>query len=259
MPPHKAFHLPQRLLTTAARLGRPRISLKFRKRVTQNAEDASTNTTATGSHSTPAPSSSSALSFPANFADVIAETTDVAPSNRKSREVAKEALLLLLQGLVASADAFPPLKSAVGGLSFVVDQLVSSNKTQVLDVYARIRIIAESIARAMPVDDTPSPAHEAALRALTSEIEAVCITLRDITHERKHFVKRYICAKLHRAQLQDIVRRLDNADAAFMRTMTSSAEANGAKALDYLRNKPCEACERGSGAGNLFFLVGRPP
>ena len=45
------------------------------------------------------------------------------PRLRTSREVAKDTLLLGLQALAESADAFPPLKSTVCGLLFFVKQV----------------------------------------------------------------------------------------------------------------------------------------
>ena len=39
------------------------------------------------------------------------------------RTIAKDALVLVLEGIVQSSDAFPPLKSAVGGLLFLTTQI----------------------------------------------------------------------------------------------------------------------------------------
>ena len=40
-----------------------------------------------------------------------------------SKKLAKDTLLLSLEALAQSADAFPPLKSVVGGLLFIVTQI----------------------------------------------------------------------------------------------------------------------------------------
>ena len=45
-------------------------------------------------------------------------------------------------------------------------QLVSSNKEQVLEVYAQIDVFVASLVRAIPDATKLSPAHEAAIRAL---------------------------------------------------------------------------------------------
>ncbi|KZV70138.1 hypothetical protein PENSPDRAFT_752825 [Peniophora sp. CONT] len=234
MPPRLAL-LPRRL-ATVVRFGRP----TFRKRLTQRPEDASVELTTTASLlSINAPLSTAAVSD--NLVSPTATTNSLSPSRSRtrSRELAKETLLLGLQGLLASADAFPPLKSAVGGLLFFVDQieLASDNKTQVLNIYANISTIASSLARAIPDGTELSRAHEAALSALTSEIQLLCTSLEGIAHERKRPIKRFICAKRHRAQLEEIGQRLNNGDASFMRTMISSAEATGAKVLSCLQEK----------------------
>ena len=98
----------------------------------------------------------------------------------------KDVLLLGLEALAQSADVFPPLKSAVGGLLFFTAQigvscttriqspslsdihlqLVSGNKELVNDIYAQIDSFADSLARAIPDATVLSPAHEAAIRAL---------------------------------------------------------------------------------------------
>ncbi|KZV70147.1 hypothetical protein PENSPDRAFT_456275 [Peniophora sp. CONT] len=87
---------------------------------------------------------------------------------KASGAIAKDALLLSLEGLAQSADAFPPLKSAVGGLLFIVTQieLVSNNKGQIHDIYVQIDGFAESLVRAVPDITLLSPAAKEAIFAL---------------------------------------------------------------------------------------------
>ncbi|KZV70142.1 hypothetical protein PENSPDRAFT_685780 [Peniophora sp. CONT] len=130
-------------------------------------------------------------------------------------EVAKDALLFSLQALSESADAFPPLKSTVCGLLFLARQveLMDSNKASIVDIYAQIDAFASSLVHAIPDATSLSPAHEIAICALANDLNTVCADLEDIKRQRP--ILCFLRAKRHSGDLQELMRRLDRADASF--------------------------------------------
>ncbi|VDC01471.1 unnamed protein product [Peniophora sp. CBMAI 1063] len=179
--------------------------------------------------STPMPSSNSCSIVRKALRYVEAHTTGgdgyVAQSRGERKAMAKDVLLLSLEALAQSADAFPPLKSAVGGLLFLTTQieLVSSNKEQISKIYAQIDAFAASLVRAIPDATALSPAHEAAIRALAEDIQAVSLDIEAIARQRP--VKHLFCAKRHSGQLVQLMKRLDQADKSFTRTLLSTVES----------------------------------
>ncbi|KAI0026943.1 hypothetical protein K488DRAFT_91622 [Vararia minispora EC-137] len=83
------------------------------------------------------------------------------------RMVAKDAVLFGLEALKESADAFPPLKAAVGGLVFFVrlSSQMSSNRAEMCGVYERIEEIEDSPIRALPDITSLLPAQVSAIEA----------------------------------------------------------------------------------------------
>ncbi|KZV62028.1 hypothetical protein PENSPDRAFT_758998 [Peniophora sp. CONT] len=141
-------------------------------------------------------------------------------SNR--RELTKDALLLVLEALVQSADAFPPLKSVVGGLLFFVTQveMVSSNKEDVQRIYAQIDAMAASLVAAIPDATELSPAAKHAIRALADDVQAVCVDMRTIARQRR--LVRFLRAKRNRAQLQGLLKQLEDSNVFFTRTVLTA-------------------------------------
>ncbi|VDC01470.1 unnamed protein product [Peniophora sp. CBMAI 1063] len=156
----------------------------------------------------------------------VRATKSTSALERSSRcgGIAKDVLLLSLEALAQSADAFPPLKSAVGGLLFLTTQieLVSGNKQQILDIYAQIDAFAASLVHAIPDATRLSPAHEAAIRTLAENIQAVSSDVELIARQRP--IARFLRAKHHSARLEQLMKRLDQADKSFTRTMLSTVE-----------------------------------
>ncbi|KZV70158.1 hypothetical protein PENSPDRAFT_685794 [Peniophora sp. CONT] len=169
--------------------------------------------------------------------------TDIAPSpnttvvtggkarRRKARAITKDALFFSLEALAQSADAFPPLKSAVCGLLFFASQveLVSGNKAQISDIYAQIDAFAESLVRAIPDATALSPALEAAIEALANDVKAVCSDIKAI--ERPRWYIQFLRAKQNSAELQGLARRLHLANESFTRTVLTSAETKTTQIL----------------------------
>ncbi|KZV70163.1 hypothetical protein PENSPDRAFT_456720 [Peniophora sp. CONT] len=138
--------------------------------------------------------------------------------------VVKDSLLLSLTALAESSDSFPPLKSAVGGLLFLVTQveLVAGNKAQVEELYAQIDSFAASLERAIPDVTVLSPTAKSAIRALAEDVQAVCVDMEAIASQRP--ILRFLRAKRHSGDLQDLIRRLDQANTSFTCTMLTSTE-----------------------------------
>ncbi|VDB96256.1 unnamed protein product [Peniophora sp. CBMAI 1063] len=151
---------------------------------------------------------------------------------KKLAEDIKEALLFGLEGLSQSADAFPPLKSAVGGLLFIVNQieLVSNNKNQIREIYAQIDGYAASLELAVPDVTALSPAGKNAICAFAAIIQAVRRDLDSLVQEKCSW--RFLRAKRHSARLQAILRQLDQADASFTRTMLASTDVQNTRILN---------------------------
>ncbi|KZV70160.1 hypothetical protein PENSPDRAFT_456648 [Peniophora sp. CONT] len=175
----------------------------------------------------------------------------------KLRALAKDALLFSLKALAQSADAFPPLKSAVGGLLFVANQieLVSSNKAQIGEIYAQIDAFAAALVRAVPDATALSPALEAAIRALADDVEAVCVDIQPITHQR--WAVRFLRAKRHDRQLQDLARRLEQAKNTFLITISTSTEMKTTQILAGVQPLRGELHRLFRLQARLFFLFGR--
>ncbi|KZV70141.1 hypothetical protein PENSPDRAFT_651787, partial [Peniophora sp. CONT] len=150
---------------------------------------------------------------------------------RISRSVTKDTLLFGLEALSESADAFGPLKSVVGGLLFFAKQadLVSGNKEQISDVYVQIDAMVASLARAIPDVTELSPVAKEAIRTLAEDIHAVCTDMEGVSRQR--WSMRFIRARQHSDRLDSLVKRLNKADACFMRTIATSTEMKSTQIL----------------------------
>ncbi|KZV70162.1 hypothetical protein PENSPDRAFT_734955 [Peniophora sp. CONT] len=150
---------------------------------------------------------------------------------RTSRDAAKDILILSLEALSESADAFPPLKSAVGGLLYFTKrvELVSGNKEQIGEIYAQIDAFAASLVRAIPDATVLSPAHEAAILSLAEDINAVCVDMEVIARQRLFW--RFLRAKPHSAQLQRMMKCLKRADRSFTRTILAGVDVQTSRTL----------------------------
>ncbi|VDB96268.1 unnamed protein product [Peniophora sp. CBMAI 1063] len=170
-----------------------------------------------------------------------------------SSALIKDALLVSLEGLAESADAFPPLKSAIGGLLYLTKQidLVSNNQSQIEAIYAQINSFTASLAHAVSDATSLSHVHKDAIRALAGDI-------RDIKVEGKHPIVRFLRAKRHSGDLQDLSRQLDQADASFRRTLLSSTETKCTRILDCVETIHClqtEIRELSRCRSHIFFFL----
>ncbi|VDB96262.1 unnamed protein product [Peniophora sp. CBMAI 1063] len=179
---------------------------------------------------------SSAIGIP-HATVITSEVVDLAATDDSSRlrrvgEVTKDTVLFILDGLVQSADACPPLKSTVGALSFLVNhvELVSGNKAQIGEIYAHIHAIVASLADAIPDPTSISPALEASLRTLANVVHAVCVDMEAIGRQR--WVLRFIRAKSHNEELEALMKRLERASDAFARTILTSSDVKLTRLLE---------------------------
>ncbi|VDB96252.1 unnamed protein product [Peniophora sp. CBMAI 1063] len=143
----------------------------------------------------------------------------------------RDTLVLGLQALAESADVFPPLKSAVCGLLFLSKQieLVTSNKSQIQAVYARIDGFAASLTRAIPDATALSPEDEAAIHALAKDVENVCADVRAIASHPSSL--RFIRARQHSGDISELMAKLDRANESFTRTIMTSTKMDCTKIL----------------------------
>ncbi|VDB96250.1 unnamed protein product [Peniophora sp. CBMAI 1063] len=150
---------------------------------------------------------------------------------RVTRAATKDTFLLGLEALAESADAFPPLKSAVCGLLFFVRQadIVSGNKEQIADMRAQIDAMVVSIVRAIPDVTDMSPVAQEAVRALAMDVQAVYTEIEALVRQRGFL--RFIRARQHSSRLERLTKRLAAVDATFTRTMLTSTEMKSTQIL----------------------------
>ncbi|VDC05450.1 unnamed protein product [Peniophora sp. CBMAI 1063] len=137
--------------------------------------------------------------------------------------IAKDVLLVTLQAIVQSSDAFPPLKSAASGLLFfaIYADMASSNKQQIRDVYKHIHGLAASLERGSKSDSPATPEHQEIVRALAADVESLNGDLEDIITERKSRFKRFFAAKRHQKELENVVMQLESAKMNYMTAMAT--------------------------------------
>ncbi|VDC01502.1 unnamed protein product [Peniophora sp. CBMAI 1063] len=154
-----------------------------------------------------------------------------------TRTIAKDALLLALEAIVQSSDAFPPLKSAASGLLFFVTcvDVASSNKKQIRDVYRRIDGLAASLERGARHGDPLSPAHQEIAAVLARDIAVLNEDLQDIVSERKSRFKTFFSAKRHREELQDILSQLEAARLNYTTAIATLNATTNARVLAHVQ------------------------
>ncbi|VDB96264.1 unnamed protein product [Peniophora sp. CBMAI 1063] len=207
---------PGRLRALSQILPRGLVSLQHRRRYRLFGSAAGSSSTSVDTH-LPSPS----LSPPALVDSV---SCSVIPPSDPSDAIAKDTLLFGLQVLAESADAFPPLKSLVGGLLSIAGQveLLGSNKSQINEIYAELDAFTTTLARGIPDTNTPSAALKSACQSLAQEVEAICTSMNSIARQRLY--RSFLRAKGHSRELQSLARRLNLAHNAFRTTLLISME-----------------------------------
>ncbi|VDB88434.1 unnamed protein product [Peniophora sp. CBMAI 1063] len=154
---------------------------------------------------------------------------------------AKDALLLTLEGIVQSSDAFPPLKSAASGLLFFATSadMASSNKKQIRDIHKRVNSLAASLRCGAEDGSMLSSAHHNAIGVLAADISALKEDLESIVHERKSRFRRFFSAKRHREELQDIVQQMDHARLNYTTAVATLNATTNAQVLAHISPEEC--------------------
>ncbi|VDC04906.1 unnamed protein product [Peniophora sp. CBMAI 1063] len=142
---------------------------------------------------------------------IIVTPNPPATATDTSTTIAKDTLLLVLDAIVQSSDAFPPLKSAASGLLFFATcaDTTCGNKKQMRDIYKRIHGLAASLKRGTKEGSRITPEHQDAIEVLAADIEALKGDLEGIISERKSRFKRFFSARRHREELKDVVEQLE--------------------------------------------------
>ncbi|KAI0052755.1 hypothetical protein FA95DRAFT_1553014 [Auriscalpium vulgare] len=139
-------------------------------------------------------------------------------------KVSSDAAFLALEALRESADVFPPLKSAVGGLMFLlsISRTLSSNKDEARHIADRVDHISALLEHAVPdATNISAPVRIAidvfdrSLHRINEEVSDICMTGRAI---------RIIHGRKTEARLQRFHRQLDEAIVAFIMAVSVSLE-----------------------------------
>ncbi|KAI0319549.1 hypothetical protein OF83DRAFT_1082190 [Amylostereum chailletii] len=151
---------------------------------------------------------------------------------RATARLTSDTLLCGLEALKESSDAFPPLKSAVCGIMFIVNHAKKSkaNKAAVEGIYRRIDEIQDSLVRAVPDVGDLSPAQQRAIEAFDGAVQLVCKEMESMFKQGR--LSRFVRAGKHNDKLGEFARRLGDADATF----TSSPERTLLQSIDVKAN-----------------------
>ncbi|KAI0026735.1 hypothetical protein K488DRAFT_91964 [Vararia minispora EC-137] len=152
---------------------------------------------------------------------LVAQVTGKIKPSASRKMIAVDIVLVGLEALKESADAFPPLKAAVGGLVFFVQlsSQMSSNRAEMRGVYERIEEIEDSLIRAVPDINSLSPAQASAIEAFDIAVQRICADMELLAKQTK-FV-RFIRARKHGDALAGFMGRLSAAEVAFSVSVSS--------------------------------------
>ncbi|KAH8110563.1 hypothetical protein DFH11DRAFT_1746451 [Phellopilus nigrolimitatus] len=132
----------------------------------------------------------------------------------KAKTIVRETAEFLYVGIGAladSADAFPPLKSAVGGLKHIVDLLLrlKADKKDTVRLLERIDEMCELLEKAIPDVTNMSASFQTAVIELDFELSAIA---RDTERgAKKTFLKRLIYLRRHEGELSGLREMLEDA------------------------------------------------
>jgi len=141
----------------------------------------------------------------------------------KPPEATTPTISLALTALKETADAFPPLKSAVGGVIHVLDlaQRVKSNKEECRKLASRAEGILDKIAVAVPDATCISP-DLLRIDEFTRTLDDIKCFMTPLCHES--VMKRIVLHKERESLLIEFNRRLDDALKSFMLISTIKIE-----------------------------------
>ncbi|KAJ7713024.1 hypothetical protein B0H14DRAFT_3017351 [Mycena olivaceomarginata] len=130
-----------------------------------------------------------------------------------------------LLALKESADAFPPLKSAVGGVLAVTDiaQRAKHSKSDARDIALRTQAILDIIAAALPDPSVISDSMLQSIECFTRLLDEINTAIEPIALSGS--VSRVVHLNRHERVVQDIKARLEDSYRDFMAACTLRVEA----------------------------------
>ncbi|KAF8207676.1 hypothetical protein K438DRAFT_1961938 [Mycena galopus ATCC 62051] len=149
------------------------------------------------------------------------------PSSRTSAAL-PDLLSTSLLALKESADAFPPLKSAVGGVLALWDiaQRVKHSKTDARDIALRTKAILDAIAIAVPKGSAIPPPMLQSIERFTLLLEQIRCSMETIAGIRG--ISRIVHLNRNERALQRIKAQMDDAYRDFLAASTLRVEAQQA-------------------------------
>jgi len=134
---------------------------------------------------------------------------------RKPPEALSATLSLALTALKESADAFPPLKGAVGAVVHIRDLRlkVRSNQEEFDKLISRVEMILEEVADAVPDPAQIPPDLLGRIEAFTTVVAHIGCLME--SKSRRKAVLRLLSHREDEAIISDIHRQLDNLESQF--------------------------------------------
>ncbi|KAI0043442.1 hypothetical protein FA95DRAFT_402841 [Auriscalpium vulgare] len=140
------------------------------------------------------------------------------------KEASSDAAIFALEALSESADGFPPLKSVVGGLIFILkhSETMNSNKGEARRIEERIDHISALLEYAVPDATDVSPPVVLAIQALDRSLQHINEQLSGIRTTGR--VLRFLRARMNEEHLREFHRQLDEAIADLHTAVSISLE-----------------------------------
>ncbi|KAK7063436.1 hypothetical protein R3P38DRAFT_2818606 [Favolaschia claudopus] len=144
--------------------------------------------------------------------------------NPKPRTIIPDTTFTLLQALSESADACPPLKSAVGGVKalWTVAQRTKHCKSDALDIARRSNEILNNMADAVPDASTISPPMLESIERFTLLLDDVRTSMEEMAQTGR--LSRLLHLNRNEQAIKQIQAQLDNAYRDFVAASTLRVE-----------------------------------
>jgi len=159
------------------------------------------------------------------------------PERQSTTSTLQNATLITLTALKESSDAFPPLKSTVGGVVHIWElcRKVKSNQAECLALWSRVMEILNMIADAVPDGTRIPPDLLVRIENFTCVLDDIQTFMESLRHRK--YLNRLLRHKEDEGRLNDLNRQLDDAFRSFslissmkIEMIVSSLEESG-KAL----------------------------
>ncbi|KAI0045592.1 hypothetical protein FA95DRAFT_1680376 [Auriscalpium vulgare] len=153
--------------------------------------------------------------------------------SRRKPQLSSDVLMVSLEALRESAEAFPPLRSAVGCLILLLQlfQGMTSNRDEIVRIAARIDEISALLARAVPDVTRIPPILRHAIETLDRDLNNIYEASSEIARQPKGW--RFLKAARHADSLLSFNHRIDEALLGF----SVAVELNNAQAISLMDTK----------------------